>query len=122
ARNSALSLAGDLGSKAGLMVVMIVAAHALSVRDVAAVGTALAVSGIVAYLLDGGAALLITRNGARGSQQRSGLFLVLARVRLPLAVVMVCAGVAVGAATGRLAVWLCASLLGLAGAAGMPLI
>ncbi len=122
AANSSLALAGDLASKIGLLGVMVIAARTLSTGELAVLGTALAVAGILAVTLDSGSGLLITRDGARDEAARGGLFLALGAARLPVALLVVVAAVAAGATLGRQGVWISAALLGVLGAFASSLI
>jgi O-antigen/teichoic acid export membrane protein len=116
ATNSTLAFAGDLASKVGLLLVMVVAARALPVGELAVLGTALAVAGILAVCLDAGAGLLITRDGARDEALRGGLLAALLHGRRPAAVAAIAVAAAGGILAGEPAVWVGAALLGILGA------
>ena len=60
ATNSGLAFAGDLASKIGLLLVLVIAARMLPTEELAILVTALAVSGILAVCLDAGSGLAIT--------------------------------------------------------------
>lgn len=122
ATNSALALTGDVASKAGLLLVMVVAARAMTQGEVAELGTVLAVAGIVAVLLDAGSGVLITRDGAPDHAAGARLLSDLVRARLPVAACLVVAATAAGAASGKLVLWLGAALFGVLGAAATSLI
>jgi O-antigen/teichoic acid export membrane protein len=122
ATNSGLAFAGDLASKIGLLLVVVLAARALSTGELAILGTALAVSGIAAVCLDGGAGLLITRDGARNERARDGLLSALLLARMPAAVLVVVAASAVGAAVDAFVVWSSAAVIAVLGALTVSLI
>ena len=69
AANSALAFAGDVASKAGALLVILLAARLFSVEEFALVATALACEVLVS-LLDLGAGTLLTRDGASGASSR----------------------------------------------------
>ena len=120
--NSGLALAGDLSSKIGLLLVMVIAARTLSTDEFAVLGTALAVAGILAVMLDSGSGLLITRDGARDEAARGSLFTALGAARLPVAAVVLVAAAGVGVLLGQPAVAVTAALLGVLGALASSLI
>lgn len=122
AMNSGLALVGDLASKIGLLLVVVLAARTLSTGELAVLGTALAVSGIVAVCLDAGAGLLITRDGARSDELRSGLLSALLVARLPAAALVVVAAFAIGAALGAAPVWIAGATFAVLGALTVSLI
>ena len=121
AANSTLAFLGDTSSKAGQLVVMVIAARTLPTPDLAVLGTALAASAIASVALDAGAGILITRDGARRRGDGGGLFVALALARLPAALIVVAAGLVVGEAIGNPAVWLAAAALAVLGAMGSSL-
>jgi O-antigen/teichoic acid export membrane protein len=122
AMNSGLALVGDLASKIGLLLVVVLAARTLSTGELAVLGTALAVSGIVAVCLDAGAGLLITRDGARSEELRGGLLSALLVARLPAAALVVVVGIAIGAALGATLVWIAGAMFAVLGALTVSLI
>jgi O-antigen/teichoic acid export membrane protein len=122
AKNSSLAFAGDLASKVGLLVVMVIAARTLSTEELAVLGTALAVSGILAVCLDAGSGLTITRDGARDEATRGGLLAALVAARLPVAVLAVAAAAAVGAVREQPLTWGAAALLAVLGALTVSLL
>lgn len=101
AENSALALAGDVASKAGALVVIVVAARFLSVPEFAVLATALAVAGLLGSVLDLGAGTLITRDGARSAESRGALFRSLLEARAPLVAALLVAAPLVGLGLGR---------------------
>jgi len=121
AANSGLAFAGDLASKIGLLLVMVIAARTLSTGELAVLGTALAVSGILAVCLDAGSGLAITRDGARDEATRGALLAALLVARLPLAVLVLVAAVAVGTALEAPVVWVGAGVLAVLGALAVSL-
>jgi O-antigen/teichoic acid export membrane protein len=122
ATNSVLALVGDLASKIGLLLVVVLAARGLSTDELAILGTALAVSGILAVCLDAGAGLLITRDGARKEAIRGGLLSALLVARLPAAVVVVVAATAIGFAVDAAVVWIAAAVMAVLGALTVSMI
>lgn len=122
ATNSGLAFAGDLASKAGLLLVMVIGARTLSAAELAVVGTALAAAGILAVCLDTGAGVAITRDGAREEAARSGLLVALVAARLPAAVLVVVAATAVGFVLDQPTAWIAAALLAVLGALTVSLI
>ena len=114
--NSALALGGDLATKLGLLLVMVIAARTLSTDEFAAIGTALAASGIIAVALDAGAGLLITRDGARDRAVCGGLLASLGVARMPLGIAVVAIGLGVGVVMGHPVLWTAAAVLGVLGA------
>ena len=122
ATNSGLAFVGDLASKLGLLLVIVIAARTLSTGELAILGTALAVSGVLAVCLDAGSGLAITRDGARDAGTRGALLSALVAVRLPAAALVLVAAVAVGAALDASLVWIAAALLAVLGALAVSLI
>jgi O-antigen/teichoic acid export membrane protein len=101
AQNSVLAFVGDVASKAGALLVVLVAARSLSVEKFSILATGLASAAILGALLDLGAATLITRDGARSEAARGGLFRALAEGRTPLAIGVLCVAPLVGFALGH---------------------
>lgn len=122
ATNSALALAGELASKLGLLLVMVVAARTLPTGELAAAGVALAAAGIAAVVLDAGAGILVTRDGAADRATGTGLFAALLRARLPVAAGVVGVAALAGAAAGRPLLWTSAALMAVLGAVAMSLV
>ena len=122
ATSSGLALAADVAAKVGLLLVTVVAARTLPAGELAQLGTVLAAAGIVAVLLDAGAGVLITRDGARDRAVGSGLLTALSAARVPVAAVLLAATAVAGSAAGEPMLWLAAVLLGILGAASVSLI
>jgi hypothetical protein len=101
AQNSALALAGDVASKAGALVVVLIAARSLAEHEFATVATGLATAALLTSLLDLGAGTLLARDGARDEVSRGSLFRALAEARAPAAIVVLAAGPVVGLALGQ---------------------
>lgn len=116
ATNSSLAFTGDLFSKIGLLLVMVIAARTLPTGEVAILGTALAVAGMLAVCLDAGSGLAITRDGARSPEARGGLLAALLAARLPGGGLVLAVAIAVGTAVDAPLVWIGAALLALLGA------
>ena len=122
ATNSGLAFAGDLASKIGLLLVIVIAARMLPTGELAILGTALAVSGILAVCLDAGSGLSITRDGARDAGTRGALLSALVVARLPVVVLVLLAACAVGMALESPVVWIGAAALAVLGALAVSLI
>ena len=122
ATNSGLAFAGDLASKIGLLLVIVIAARMLPTGELAILGTALAVSGILAVCLDAGSGLSITRDGARDAGTRGALLSALVVARLPVVVLVLLAACAVGMALESPVVWIGAAALAVLGALVVSLI
>lgn len=101
AQNSLLALMGDVASKAGALAVILIAARALEVGEFALLATGLASAALLAAMLDLGAGTLLTRDGARSTSTRGGLFRALVQARAPLAVAVLVVAPFVGLALGR---------------------
>jgi O-antigen/teichoic acid export membrane protein len=121
AQNSALALAGDIASKAGALVVVLIAARSLAEHEFATVATGLATAALLTSLLDLGAGTLLARDGARDEVSRGSLFRALAEGRAPAAIVLVVAGPVVGFALGRPLTGLTVAALAVAGAVALSL-
>ena len=122
ATNSGLAFAGDLASKIGLLLVIVIAARTLPTGELAILGTALAVSGILAVCLDAGSGLSITRDGARDAGTRGALLSALVVARLPVALLVLLAACAVGIALESPVLWIGAAALAVLGALAVSLI
>ncbi len=122
AENSALALAGDVASKVGALVVIIVAARFLSVPEFAVLATALAIAGVLASVLDLGAGTLITRDGARSGESRGALFRALLEARAPLAAAVVMATLLAGSVLARPFTALAVAALAVSGALTLSLL
>ena len=120
--NSALALAGDVASKAGALVVVVVAARFLSVPEFAVLMTALAIAGLLASALDLGAGTLLTRDGARSAASRGALFLALLKARAPFAAALLIAAPVVGLLLGRPLTALAVAALAVSGALALSLL
>jgi O-antigen/teichoic acid export membrane protein len=116
--NSMLALGGDIASKVGALVVVMVAARLLPVDAFAALATALAAAGVIGSLLDLGAGTLLARDGARSRADRGALLEALLRARIPIVVAVLVTAVAVGAATGHFLIVTAAVGLGVVAAFG----
>jgi O-antigen/teichoic acid export membrane protein len=113
-----LALGGDIASKVGALVVVMVAARLLPVDAFAALATALAAAGVIGSLLDLGAGTLLARDGARSRADRGALLEALLRARIPIVVAVLVTAVAVGAATGHFLIVTAAVGLGVVAAFG----
>jgi O-antigen/teichoic acid export membrane protein len=122
ATNSGLAFAGDLASKIGLLLVLVIAARTLSTDELAILGTAMAVSGILAVCLDAGSGLAITRDGARDLGARGALLSALVVARLPAVVLVLLSAAIVGTALEAPVMWIGAAVLAVLGALAMSLI
>ena len=121
AQNSALALAGDVASKAGALVVVLIAARALAESEFATVATGLAIAALLTSLLDIGAGTLLARDGARDGVSRGSLFRALAEARAPAVIVVLVAGPIVGLALGQPLTGLTVAALAVAGAVALSL-
>jgi O-antigen/teichoic acid export membrane protein len=121
AQNSAFALAGDLASKGGTVVLMMVAGRALSTAEFAVLATALAAATVLTAVLDLGSQTLLTRDGVAGPGARGELLRALARARVPLIGAAAVAAVVVGALTGREPEALATVLIAAAGTAQLSL-
>ena len=122
AENSALALAGDVASKAGALVVIVVAARFLSVSEFAVLAIGLAVAGLLGSALDLGAGTLLTRDGARSTASRGALFRALLTARAPLAAAVLATATLVGFAVGRPLTALAVAALAVCGALTLSLL
>jgi O-antigen/teichoic acid export membrane protein len=116
-QNSALAFGADFITKISALVVLTVAGRSLPLRQFASVGAALAYASILLVALDGGAQLLIMRDGARTPEDRGRVFRELAHARLPICAAMLLGAAAIGLAAGNLAVMLGTTVYVIAGAA-----
>ena len=114
--NSALAFAGDVASKLGGLLVVVIAAHSLTISEFALLVTGLAAAGVLASTLDLGAATLLTRDGARGPAERGALLDGLVRGRLPVVAVVLGGAAAIGLASGHLLVVVGVAALGVTSA------
>jgi O-antigen/teichoic acid export membrane protein len=122
AQNSALVLAAEIASKAGVLVVVLVAARALTETEFALLATGLACAALLSALLDLGAGTLLARDGARVEGARGWLFRALAEARAPAAVALLVAAPLVGLALGAAPTGLAVAVLAVAGAAVLSLL
>jgi O-antigen/teichoic acid export membrane protein len=120
-QNSALALAGDLASKAGIFALMIVAARGLSTPQFALLASALATATVLTAGLDLGSQTLLTRDGVAGPEARGSIAWALARARIPIVIACFLVAAAIGAAGGRLVDALATVALAVAGAAQLSL-
>lgn len=121
AQNSALALAGDLASKAGMLAVMMVAARGLPTAEFAVFATAIAAATVLTAALDAGSQTLLTRDGVGGRRVRGGLLRSLTVARLPLLIGCAAGAVVVGAALGRPLEAIATVLIAAAGAAQLSI-
>jgi len=122
AANSGLALAGDVASKVGALLVLLLAARLFSVEEFAVVATALACAGLLATVLDLGAGTLITRDGTKSAESRGALFRGLLEARGPLAVVLLLGGPLVGVWVGGPLTALAVVALSLSGALALSVL
>ncbi len=94
--NAGLALMGDTAAKAAAFAVVAACARLLPVGEFAHLGIALAALTVVTSLMDGGFSTLIVRDGARCSTDSMALLRASVRVRLPLAGLVLLAGLGVG--------------------------
>ena len=120
--NSVLALAGDGASKAGALVVIVVAARFLSVSEFAVLATGLAAAGLLGSILDLGAGQLLTRDGAQDRATRGQLFSGLLRGRAPLAALVLAGACIAGLVIGRPLTALAVTALGLCGALALSVL
>ena len=81
-----------MAAKAAAFALVVVCARLLPVSEFAHLGIALAALTVVTSLVDGGFSTLIVRDGARCSTEPMALLRASVRVRLPLACVVLLAG------------------------------
>jgi len=122
AANSALALAGDLASKAGSLVLMVVAAHLLPVGQFALLATGLAAANLLTAGLDLGAGTLLCRDGARSEEERGALFRGLLEARLPVVAALLVAAPFAGLELWRPGAALAVAGLAVAGALSMSVL
>lgn len=116
AANSLLALGGDVASKAGALLVVLLAARLLAMEEFAVVATALACASLLVSALDLGAGTLLTRDGAPDPSSRGALFRDLLLGRAPLAAALLLAAPVVGLWLGRPAVAVAVVAFALSGA------
>ena len=119
--NSAFALAGDLASKGAAAVMMVLAARALPVAQLALLAFAMAAASVLSAALDMGAQMLLTRDGVPSATTRSSLFRSLLVGRLPLLTASLLVAGAIGLAYGRVALALLTVLYAALGAGQMLL-
>ena len=120
--NSALALAGDGASKAGALLVVVVSARFLTVREFAALATGLAVAGVLTAALDLGTGTLLSRDGAVSESARGALFSRSLRDRLPLACVVLLLAPVAGLLLGRPLEGVSVAVLALSGALSLSVL
>lgn len=98
--NAGLALVGDIAAKAAAFAVVVACARLLPVGEFAHLGIALAALTVVTSLVDGGFSTLIVRDGARCSTESMALLRASVRVRLPLAGLVLLAGLGAGVYLG----------------------
>jgi O-antigen/teichoic acid export membrane protein len=91
-----LALVGDFAAKAAAFAVVVACARLLPVGEFAHLGIALAALTVVTSLVDGGFSTLIVRDGARSSSESMALLRASVRVRLPVAGLVLLAGLGAG--------------------------
>lgn len=116
AANTALALAGGVASKAGALLVVLLAARLFSVTEFAAAATALACAGLLATALDLGAGTLLARDGASGAASRGALLRGLLEARAPLFGVLLVSAPLAGVWLGGPLTALAVACLAIAGA------
>lgn len=94
--NAGLALTGDIASKAAAFAIVAACARLLPIEEFAHLGIALAALTVFTSLVDGGFATLIVRDGARRSTESMALLRTSMRVRMPLAALVLVAGVSGG--------------------------
>jgi len=119
--NAALAFTGDIAAKSSSLVVLAVASHVLAVSELAALAAALAYAFLLVPVLDGGAQLLISRDGSTAPERRGGLFVAAVLGRAPVALAGVAGALAIGLASGHVGLWLGTALLVLANALSLSL-
>jgi len=120
--NSALALVGDVASKVGALLVLLVAARLFSTDEFATVATGLACAGLLTVAIDVGAGTLLARDGAESAESRGALFRALVIGRGPLVPVLVLGGVLMGLALGDLWTVLMVVALSLSGALALSVL
>jgi O-antigen/teichoic acid export membrane protein len=120
--NSALALSGDIASKAGALLVLLVAARLFSVQEFAAVATALACVGLLTTALDLGAATLLARDGASGAADRGALLRGLVQARAPFVAVVLVVALVVGLGLGETSLALAVALFSISGALALSVL
>ena len=94
--NSTLAFVGDAASKVAALVVLLAAARLFSIDEFAVVATGLACASLLTTALDIGTGTLLARDGAADPGSRGALFRALLVARMPLAIVVVFAGLLLG--------------------------
>jgi O-antigen/teichoic acid export membrane protein len=120
-QNSWLALGGDVSSKLGTLLLMIVAARALSTESFALLATGLATATVLTSALDLGSQTLLTRDGVTGPLARGSLLRSLAVARAPLVLAALALALVLGAASGRLLLAVATVVVGIVGAAQLSL-
>ena len=122
AQNSALVLAAEIASKAGVLAVVLIAARALTEAEFALLATGLACAALLTALLDLGSGTLLARDGARAEEERGWLFRALAEGRAPAAAALFVAAPLVGLALGAAAAGFAVAVLAVSTAAVLSLL
>jgi len=122
AANTALALAGGVASKAGALLVVLLAARLFAVGEFAVVATALAFAGLLATALDLGAGTLLARDGASSAASRGALLRGLLEARAPLFVALLVSAPLVGVWLGDPLTALAVAGLSIAGALALSVL
>ncbi len=120
--NSALAFGGDVASKAGALLVLLVAARLFSVEEFAVLATALACVGLLTTALDLGAGTLLARDGVSSPADRGALLRGLVVARAPLAGVVLVVALVVGLGLGDPSIALAVALFSISGALGLSVL
>ena len=119
--NSILALMGDIASKLAMFVILVIAGQSMAPVEFARFGVCLAGLGVVAAVLDGGIAVLISRDGAASPARRRSLVLASIRVRVPLGIAALLLSLLAGAMLGRPIEWVAVCAAGLVAALTLTL-
>jgi O-antigen/teichoic acid export membrane protein len=88
AANVSFALVGDVATKIGWFVTLVIAARVLAATQVAALGVAMALAAILTQLLDSGVSTIIIRDGACDAAGRTRLLRGSLIARIPLVVIV----------------------------------
>ncbi len=100
--NAALAFGGDALARAGMFVALVVLAHELAVAEFARLGVAMAAVIILTSALDGGIAVVATRDGAARAGLRRELLSAGMRARVPVALCVAATCLGAGVILGQL--------------------
>jgi O-antigen/teichoic acid export membrane protein len=120
--NTTLALGGDVASKAGALLVLLLAARLFSVEEFAAVATALACAGLLTTALDLGAVTVLARDGAASPAARGALLRGLLQARAPIAAALVLGALVAGLVLGDPSLALAVVLLSISGALALTVL